>query len=111
MTTSTTFRQFIQARQITLTKRSQKTYAEVLDLFDHYLQHLGLNKANGLQANLEPTITALENFMDDYLIAVLNAEKDFLRSAEVVIRDLHKWLRGQRKPIKNPSPVSTLVGA
>lgn len=98
MTISTTFRQFLQARHITLTKRSQKTYSEVLDLFENYLQHLGVTQTNALHTNLETTIAALEDFMDDYLISVLHAEKDFLRSAEVVIRDLHKWLRGQRKP-------------
>lgn len=94
-----TFDDFIVAKADELTRRTLRKYGEVLSLLGEYLEDHGITTIErGPQgaATIKDILELIEEFNDDYLIRVIDAERDFLRSATSMSRELSRWLRTKR---------------
>jgi hypothetical protein len=93
--------EFLSARAEGLTRRALRNHQEVLDLWVEFLDDRGIGSidlgppaANARRtASLEQINGLLDDFNDDYLVAVIKAERDFLRTAGAVTRDFSRWLK------------------
>ncbi|MEZ4448696.1 MAG: hypothetical protein R3B09_04385 [Nannocystaceae bacterium] len=93
--------EFLGARAEGLTRRALRNYQEVLDLWVEFLDDHGIGSidlvastATGRKTGtVEQVLGLLDEFNDDYLVTVVKAERDFLRSAGVVSRDFSRWLK------------------
>ncbi|MCA9690297.1 MAG: hypothetical protein R3A51_19880 [Nannocystaceae bacterium] len=101
-----TLQQFLQQRNADLNKRTRKNYEEVLELVEEYFDELHV-RAIDLRTTPEGPLGSgvitigkmlehLDDFEDAYLIGRIGAERDFVRVAAFVVRDLTRWVRGRR---------------
>ncbi|MCA9718895.1 MAG: hypothetical protein H6713_17025 [Myxococcales bacterium] len=78
---------------------------EVIDLLDEYFHSAGVrivdirrnapkSKQRGV-ITIERAVQFLEDFEDDYLIRTIDADREFIRRAEHVVRGFMRWIRGQ----------------
>lgn len=92
------FEDFLKIKGEGLTRRAQRNYRDVLDLFAEFLDERGLGSfsqgPSGV-SQLEEIIDLVDEFNDEYLVGTINAERDFLRIAGQVTRDLSRWLKNQ----------------
>ncbi len=102
---------FFKGRADSLNRRSRRNYEDVLELVDEYLSNQGITGIDFVTstdgrarkpgvASVDRVLTLLDDFEDEFLIAEIDAEREFLRVAEYVTRDLVRWLRGRwiRRP-------------
>jgi len=104
---------FLVGKSELLNRRARRNYEDVLELIDEYLGNQGItaidfvttsdgrSRPTGV-ASVDRVLTLLDDFEDEFLIAELQAQREFLRVAEYVIRDVVRWLRGRwiRRPRK-----------
>lgn len=101
ITTKKACAEFLNARAEGLTRRTLRTYQEVLDLWVEYLDDRGIatidltasTAAGRRTGTIEQVLALLDEFNDDYLVSAVRAERDFLRSAGLVSRDFSRWLK------------------
>ncbi len=102
---------FLKGRAESLNRRSLRNYEDVLELVDEYLINLDISGIDFVTstdgrarkpgvASVDRVLAVLDDFEDEFLIAEIGAEREFLRIAEFVTRDLIRWLRGRwlRRP-------------
>ena len=95
------FEDFLRAKGDGLTPRALRNYREVLDLFAEFLDERGLGSFSpgpSSAAHIEEILDLVDEFNDDYLVGTIQAERDFLRTAGLVSRDLSRWLRNRSIP-------------
>ncbi|MCB9751601.1 MAG: hypothetical protein H6713_16630 [Myxococcales bacterium] len=112
---SSLFARFFDARRGSLTRRAARLHAEVLDHLREYLDTLGIRQVDlkpvdpsgdtlpgipwlGQSVDVDTLIALFDDFQEDYLVHNVNAERTFLRVADVTLRGLSRWLRCQRTP-------------
>lgn len=110
MTVTAALHAFMTGKTELLSRRARRNYEDVLELIDEYLANHGVTSIDFVTsparhpkadtAGVDRVLALLDDFEDDYLIAELEAEREFLRVAEYVIRDVVRWLRGRwiRRP-------------
>lgn len=114
--------EFMGAKAEGLTRRALRNYQEVLDLWAEFLDDRGIDlldlggsPAAGARkaatASVEQVLGLLDEFNDDYLVSVVKAERDFLRSAGVVCRDFGRWLKSlTHRPTRRPDEAAASAG-
>jgi 16S rRNA G527 N7-methylase RsmG len=96
ITTSVAFEDFLKAKADGLTRRALRNYREVLDLLVEFLDDNGIEtitEGPAGAAGIAEILELVDEFNDDYLVSTINAERDFLRTAGQVSRDLSRWLK------------------
>jgi len=92
------FEDFLKVRSAGLTRRASRSYRDVLDLFAEFLDDRGLgsfSQGPTGAAQLQEILDLVDEFNEEYLVSTIKAERDFLRIAGQVCRDLTRWLKNQ----------------
>ncbi len=98
-------RRFTTFRGRDLRRRGLQNLQEVIDLLQEYFDEAGVNaldirrdapgaKRRGV-ITIERAVQYLDDFEDDYLIRVIDADREFIRRAEPIVRGFTRWIRGQ----------------
>ncbi len=101
ITVSDAFDDFLRVKGEGLTRRAQRNYREVLDLFAEFLDERGLgsfSRGPSSAAHIEEILDLVDEFNEEYLVGTIQAERDFIRTAGLVSRDLSRWLRNRSIP-------------
>jgi hypothetical protein len=101
ITVNDAFEDFLRVKGDGLTRRAHRNYREVLDLFAEFLDDRGLgsfSQGPSSAAHIEEILDLVDEFNDEYLVGTIQAERDFLRTAGLVTRDLSRWLRNRPIP-------------
>ena len=101
ITVTDAFEDFLKAKGNGLTPRTRRNYRDVLDLFAEFLDERGLgsfSQGPSGAARIEEILDLQDEFNDDYLVNTIQVERDFLRIAVQVSRDLSSWLKNKTSP-------------
>ncbi|MCA9634909.1 MAG: hypothetical protein KC420_02635 [Myxococcales bacterium] len=112
ITITKAFAEFMAAKGETLTRRALRNYSEVLDLLVEFLDDKGISSVELVAprrggATIEQMLGFIDDFNDDYLVNTVKAERDFLRNAGQVSRDLGRWLKNLSARHKKGAEAST----
>lgn len=111
ITITKAFADFLGGKGDTLTRRAQRNYTEVLDLLGEFLEEHGITEMGATPrrgaGTIDQVLALIDEFDDDYLVSTIKAEREFLRQAGVVSRDLCRWLKNLGAKQKKGSEAST----
>ncbi len=101
ITITDAFEDFLSVKGDGLTPRALRNYRDVLDLFAEFLDERGLgsfSQGPSGATQIEEILDLQDEFNDEYLVSTIQAERDFLRIAVQVSRDLSRWLKNKASP-------------